>query len=64
MRILTLLLLVVVSTSCMTPENWPPEDHKRNMLQCRISCDKMMKGYEPLTGECMCFKKHPKLGDE
>lgn len=36
------------------PLIWGAEQHKNNMMACRIMCDKKVKSYEPVTGECEC----------
>lgn len=51
------LLLLLLSTSCVTPDMWKPEDHRRQMLQCRVMCGKFrVRSYDTITAECQCHK--------
>lgn len=55
MKILGLILLL---TSCATPDLWRPEDHRREMMQCYVACRKTgMKSYDAWTAECVCNAK-------
>lgn len=57
MKVIISLMLL---TSCVTPKNWSNTEHQDNMLMCRVTCDRSVKSYNPLTGECECYKRRIK----
>jgi hypothetical protein len=36
------------------PKKWTQQEHVDTMLMCRSMCNKSVKSYDPLTGECQC----------
>lgn len=53
--------LLLSLTSCVTPEQWGPAEHRHMALTCMTMCRKEAKSYEPLTGECTCQVPHGDL---
>ena len=39
------------------PISWPSKEHQEGMLMCRTMCDKQVRKYETITGECECKEK-------
>jgi hypothetical protein len=57
MRSLVLILSLLV-TSCITPDNWKPEEHQKMMMRCYVMCKKTgAAGYDAWTAECSCNKR-------
>jgi hypothetical protein len=52
-------LLVFLLTGCVTAQADAPSHRidKHEMLICRTMCDKNVKSYTPMTGECECYQK-------
>lgn len=54
MRIILLSLLL---SSCVTPDEWSSSEHQRMLLKCRIACgDNDMASYDSWLAKCSCYK--------
>lgn len=54
-RIIYLIALTGLLSTCTTPEEWSASEHRRQMMQCRSMCGKFhVRSYDPWTGECLC----------
>lgn len=53
-----LLAISLIVGGCITPDQWSPKDHQKQMMYCRSMCGKgLVEAYQPYTGECSCHLK-------
>lgn len=55
--LLAVLILLILSESCITPDQWSAQEHRAQMRQCSLACGEgRMASYDAWSAKCKCGK--------